>query len=102
MTQELIALIRKRIAKPKLIHDMAEGMSNPPQMKAPATPEQMAATEAVLGFALPPLYRQILSEIGNGGFGPGYGLFGVQGGHVDFDQRSLIEVYRQTHDATIR
>ena len=102
MTQELLTLIRQRIATPNLIHDMAEGMSNPPQMKAKATSKQIAATETELGFALPPLYRQILIEIGNGGFGPGYGLLGAQGGHVDFDRRTLIEIYRQTHDPNTR
>ncbi len=66
MTHELIALIRKRIAKPDLIHDMARSMSPVPQISLPATPRQIAATEAKLGFALPPLYRQLLIEIGSG------------------------------------
>ena len=102
MAQELLTLIRRRIAKPKMIHDMARSMSPAPQVDRPATPEQIAATEAELGFPLPPLYRQLLTEIGNGGFGPGYGLLGAQGGHTDFDGRSLTEVYRQTHDVAAR
>ncbi len=102
MTQELMTLIRRRIAKPKMIHDMARSMSPAPQVNPPTTPEQIAATEANLGFSLPPLYRQLLTGIGNGGFGPGYGLLGAQGGHADFDGRSLTEVYRQTHDMATR
>jgi hypothetical protein len=97
MSIELIQAVRKRASNPKKIHDMARGMSPAPAICAPALPEQIAATEALLGFALPSTYKQVLVEIGNGGFGPGYGLMGVDGGHPDFDHASLAEVYRRAH-----
>jgi hypothetical protein len=35
---------------------------------------------------LPPVLRVLFQELGNGGFGPGGGLYGVQGGwNLDFD-----------------
>lgn len=49
---------------------------------APATKDQLQATEQALGFALPPLLRAVYTQVANGGFGPGEGLIGVQGGFV--------------------
>ncbi|HZS77994.1 MAG TPA: SMI1/KNR4 family protein [Ktedonobacteraceae bacterium] len=46
----------------------------------PATPQQLAAAEKELGFALPATLRALYIELANGGFGPGYGLRGVVGG----------------------
>jgi hypothetical protein len=40
----------------------------------PATEEQVAITEAALGFSLPLLLRALYTNVANGGFGPGYGL----------------------------
>jgi len=57
----------------------------------PATASEVAAAEATLGFPLPLLLKRIHTEISNGGFGPGYGLFGVpyaSGGHA---RRLLVE-----------
>lgn len=57
---------------------------------APASPQQLAAAEAVFGHALPPILRQIYGAVANGGFGPGYGVMGVAGGVTD-DQGETIE-----------
>jgi len=46
----------------------------------PADPIGIAKDEERLGFALPPVLKQIYVEIGNGGFGPGYGLIGLTNG----------------------
>ena len=46
----------------------------------PATAQQAAETEYLLGFALPHLLRELFMTVANGGFGPGYGLNGVIGG----------------------
>ncbi|MGH2497304.1 MAG: SMI1/KNR4 family protein [Ktedonobacteraceae bacterium] len=43
----------------------------------PATEEQIASTEAALGFSLPPLLHALYTNVANGGFGPGYGLESV-------------------------
>jgi hypothetical protein len=62
---------------------------------APATEEQLRATEQALGFPLPPLLRQLYSQLANGGFGPGYGLIGTLGG---FDEAgNIVELY-QSHN----
>jgi hypothetical protein len=42
-----------------------------------ATMADVERAEAALGFALPPLYVRIVTEVANGGFGPGNGIMGV-------------------------
>lgn len=60
---------------------------------APLPPASAAEIDAVaerLGVPLPPLYRRLLLEVGNGGFGPGNQLCGVPPhGHVDDDLRAF-------------
>jgi hypothetical protein len=60
---------------------------------APATEDQLVATEETLGCALPSLLRDVYSRLANGGFGPGYGLQGVSGGFVDLH---LLDYYYET------
>jgi SMI1 / KNR4 family (SUKH-1) len=65
----------------------------------PASEEQLAATEAALGFLLPPLLRALYKEIANGGFGPGVGIQGAIGGYgssID-EQVSTIVVDYEFH-----
>src|SRR5579885_20602 len=42
--------------------------------RPPVTEEDIAYAEALLGYPLPPFLKRIYLEVGNGGFGPGYGL----------------------------
>lgn len=48
-----------------------------PMIAPPATTAEVDAAEAALGFPIPPLLRRLYTEVGNGGFGPSYGLEGV-------------------------
>lgn len=41
------------------------------------------SAEAKMGLGLPPLLRELYTQVGNGGFGPGYGVFGLEGGYTD-------------------
>ncbi|HEX6480112.1 MAG TPA: SMI1/KNR4 family protein [Ktedonobacteraceae bacterium] len=41
----------------------------------PVTVEDLAQAKTQLGFELPSFLRRLYLEVGNGGFGPGYGLF---------------------------
>jgi hypothetical protein len=69
--------------------------SGAPSLAPVATMGDLADAERRLGFALPSFYRRLLLEVGNGGFGPGYGLIGVPpNGFVDDDLgASNIDVY---------
>ncbi len=76
----LIEQLRERAQDPKRAVDEKQDGGGKPVMRVvppPAEETQVAAAEAMLGFRLPELLRRIYREVGNGGFGPGYGLYGV-------------------------
>ena len=64
------------VVNPMPVGDRATGR-DPPPPPPPATAEQVAEAEAALGFELPAGLRQLYLEIGNGGFGPGDGLYSL-------------------------
>ena len=65
-----------------------------PENGPPASREQIERCEAALGFPLPELLRRLYAEIGNGGFGPGYGLLPIPNGPTT-EPCTLIDLYRQ-------
>lgn len=73
----LIARIKARVADPLRAVDAEDWINPMPTLRPPATPAEIDAAEVVLGFAIPLLLRRLYLEIGNGGFGPAYGLDGV-------------------------
>lgn len=77
MSRDIVEIVRARASNPETIHDMAQGLSPVPKIYPPAAAEVIAAAEAKLGFALPPILKRVFTEIGNGGFGPGYGLYSL-------------------------
>lgn len=74
---ELVARIKARIANPLLAVDAATWVCPMPTIAPPASAADVDAAEVALGFAIPRLLRRLYTEVGNGGFGPGYGLEGV-------------------------
>ncbi|AWS42941.1 SMI1/KNR4 family protein [Streptosporangium sp. 'caverna'] len=56
----------------------------------PATTEEVAQTESVLGFGLPSTLARLYCEVANGGFGPDYRLFPLWG-----EGRTAANVYRE-------
>lgn len=59
----------------------ARGWIEPLPPLRPAPLAAVEEAEALAGVSLPPLLRRLYLEVGNGGFGPGYGLAGLRGGH---------------------
>ena len=57
-----------------------------------ASANEVRLAEEHLGFAIPELLKSIYLNVANGGFGPGYGLIGVAGGHRS-DLGSLVETF---------
>jgi hypothetical protein len=58
----------------------------------PASEDAVEKAERALGFPIPPLLKRCYLEVGNGGFGPGYGIVGVEGGYIS-DHGHLAEIY---------
>lgn len=80
----IITAIRERVAS---------------QVPPPATPEDVAGAEATLGFALPPLLKRLYLEVGNGGFGPGFGILGLPpDGWTDDKRFNLICLWQTNRD----
>src|SRR5690242_515603 len=55
----------------------AKGWIDPLPALPLATAHDIEQAEAKLGFAIDPLMRRLYTEVGNGGFGPGYGVLGL-------------------------
>jgi hypothetical protein len=65
-----------------------------PDLFSPTTCESVRAAESKMGFALPSLLARLYIEVANGGFGPGFGLYGLPGGHAeDLRGLTLPELY---------
>ncbi len=86
-------------------HDIYDAKGRPVLYVArpPATLEMVTAAEERLGFRLPDLLRQLYVEVGNGGYGPGYGLIGLPGGATRDREESVVGLYLDrrkvaTHD----
>ena len=66
----------------------------PPVPCALLDPATLRDVQGNIGHSLPPLLIEVWCRIGNGGFGPGYGLLGVgPGGFTDDMGRTADEVY---------
>src|SRR6266404_6273636 len=50
---------------------------------APAPLNVVREAQERFGFPLPPLLVRLWSEVANGGVGPGYGIYGLEGGLTD-------------------
>jgi hypothetical protein len=90
MDDLILAAIRRRL---KISTTDLDGGRRAPLR--PADPADIANDERQLGFALPPLLKRIYTEIGNGGFGPGYGLTGLTNGVPDDTGKTAPVLYQQ-------
>jgi hypothetical protein len=64
------------------------------KVASPFDPSNRVAIENALGFNLPDLLIRLFAEVGNGGFGPGYGLLGLgSGGFAGSDGRTADANY---------
>lgn len=68
--------------------------------RKPVTQQELDHAEAILGFALPPLLKRVYLEIGNGGFGPAYGLFELYNEHQSQGFDSIVQTYLDMRSMT--
>ncbi len=59
----------------------------------PAAQDEVERAEAALGLPLPEPLRDLYLLVGNGGFGPGYGLLGLDGGATDDLGKTALGTY---------
>ena len=72
----------------KLKNSAREQCANPP-----ASETTMRDAECALGFPIPAPLRCLYSEVGDGGFGPGYGFYGLANGTARFREESVVYLY---------
>ena len=88
MSGALIDKIRRRASE--VSHD-GHLHGPPPKPAAPFDLSLRAGIEADLGFPLPNLLVDVLHQVGDGGFGPGYGLMGLGTKGFQDDQGNTID-----------
>jgi len=59
----------------------------------PLAERDLAAAEKRLGFKLPSALKALYTRVGNGGFGPTYGLLGLVGGAHQEDGNDAVTMY---------
>jgi hypothetical protein len=87
---QLIAAIRQRAFNPATRNDFAERWHR--ELGPPTSADAIEAAEREMGCHFHQFHRRLFREVGNGGFGPGYGLIGIPEGSLDVEERSLIEL----------
>lgn len=88
----LIDLIRLRAADPQRATDCAEDVG--PQVAPPATSRDVAIAEQAIDHPLPTFLARLYRDVGDGGFGPDYGLLGIAGGARDDQGNDAVAAYR--------
>ena|ERR1043165_5975854 len=69
----------------------------PPESRPfrPLCEEDLGRAEMQLGFALPPIVRDLFTKVGNGGFGPGYGILPLMPTLEVPAGRFIVEMYQR-------
>ena len=87
----LLGELRQRIQDHRRRTDFSERIET--ALYPPALAQDVREAERILAFKLVLLHFRLYTEVGNGGFGPGYGILGVGNGYVDADGRSLVDAH---------
>jgi hypothetical protein len=91
LPDDLIGALRQRANDPSMSIDMADLV--PHRMIAPASAEEVRRVETALGIGLPKPLEDLYTRTANGGFGPGYGLLGLDGGARDDLGQAALDIY---------
>jgi len=90
---DLIRRIKARVADPIRFVDSASWVMPTPSAASPANAADIDAAESALGFPFPPLLRRLYTEVGNGNWGPSYGLYGIPTGGAEPDVNDMVGFY---------
>lgn len=71
---DLLSRVKKRTTDPVRFLDAAAWVRPIPRIGSPASSQDIANAESLLGFSVPIVIRRMYTEIGNGGWGPVYGF----------------------------
>lgn len=88
---QLINAVRHRALNPGIRTDQSD--TSRTEVAPVASANQTGEAESSIGFPLPDILKRLLQEVGNGGYGPGYGLIGSRGGFTDDQGQSFVSLY---------
>jgi len=91
MMNSLISKLCERAADPSLATDEAANI--PVEARATLDDESIERAESSLGRRLPGLLRDVYRHVGDGGFGPGYGLLRLLPDPRSTDVESVVGLY---------
>jgi hypothetical protein len=91
MTDQIIERLRRRAADPRLATDEAADAAS--DATAPLDDGSILRAEGIIGHRLPGLLRDAYRLVGDGGFGPGYGLLRLLPDPDSSDVESVIGLY---------
>jgi len=83
MSQQIIEQIKAKLAAKGALDELSL-----------ASQGDLVEAEGRLGFKIPALLSSVYLNVSNGGFGPGYGIIGLAGGH-ESDLGNLAETYEE-------
>ena len=89
-SDQILAAIIARARDPATRTDQADVVRT--VVAPPVQVTEVQTVEAALGFPLPTFLGRVYREVGNGGFGPGYGLIGLPGGFT-VEGHSILSRY---------
>jgi hypothetical protein len=91
----LVEKIKERVRDPIHFVDELGVINKAPFHKVPppVSLDELELAEKKLGFQLPSLLRALYLQIGNGGFGPGYGLIGLNDMGAKNYHSNLVDGY---------
>ena len=99
--EELVARIQEFANDPKRRTGRVQkfpGLAGRHPLPERATRQAVELAEARMGLSLPPLLVRLWTEVANGGFGPAYGLFGVD----NEPATEFREIFQSIPDAYFR
>jgi len=91
MGDSLVEKLRRYLQANPVTFDVA---GRPFRPCPPCARQVVETAEQDLGFVLPDILRDIYMGVANGGFGPGYGVMGVDRGFTDDQNHDIVEVYK--------
>jgi hypothetical protein len=91
MSDVLLAKVARRALDESTRVDMSGTLI--PKLASTLNTADAEASETALGFSVPVLLKSLYEKVGNGGFGPGYGLIGLKGGAPDDQGKDAIELH---------
>ena len=92
MSELIIAQVARRAADRRTQIELEMGRW--PKIPPPYSEANVETSERALGFSVPTLLIDVYRKVGNGGFGPGYGLLGLLDGAVDDQGHDAVKLYQ--------